>query len=103
MGVWLRSNTTIGAGVANEAAAGWGGDRVVVLDGPNGAWGVALRTVWDTVGDAAQFESAATPLVDGLKTPASLLPGAGGAERWVVVGSDDAALNAVAGALGLAG
>ena len=103
MGVWLRGNTSINAGVANQAAAGWGGDRVVVVDGPNGVWGVALRTVWDTVGDAAQFETAATSLVDALGSPASLLPGRGGAERWVVIGSNDAALNALAGALGLAG
>jgi hypothetical protein len=102
-GVWLRGNTTVGAGVANEAAAGWGGDRVAVLDGPGGSWGVVLRTVWDSVADAAQFEAAATPLVHGLDTPAALLPGAGGPERWIVIGSDGATLNVLSGALGLAG
>ena len=103
MGVWLRGNTSISAGVANEAAAGWGGDRVAVLNGPNGAWAVAMRTVWDTAGDAAQFEAAASSLVDGLASPAALLPGPGGPERWVIVGSDGATLNAVSNALGLAG
>ena len=103
LGVWLRGNTTIGAGAANDAAAGWGGDRIAVLNGPNGAWAVVLRTAWDTAADAEAFEAAARPLVDGLASPAGLLPGAGGTERWVVIGSDDAALNAVAGALGLAG
>jgi hypothetical protein len=103
LGVWLRGNTTIGAGVANQAAAGWGGDRVVVVHGPNGAWGVALRTLWDTVGDAAEFEAAALPLVAALGSPAALLRGPGGPERWVVIGSDDAALNSLADALGLAG
>jgi hypothetical protein len=103
LAVWLRGNTAIGAGGANAAAAGWGGDRVAVLDGPNGSWAVVLRTAWDTPADAAAFESAAAPLVDGLEAPASLLPGSGGSERWIVIGSDAATLNATAGALGLAG
>ncbi|MEO5940275.1 MAG: hypothetical protein ABIQ76_05245, partial [Candidatus Limnocylindrales bacterium] len=103
MAVWLRANTAIGAGAANAAAAGWGGDRIAVLNGPNGAWAVVLLTAWDTASDAAAFEAAATPLVDQLAAPAALLPGAGGTERWVVIGSDDGSLNAAAGALGLAG
>jgi hypothetical protein len=103
MGVWLRGNTAIGAGAANDAAAGWGGDRIAVLNGPNGAWSIVLRTAWDSAADAAAFEAAASPLVDALAAPAGLLPGAGGTERWVVIGSDDAALDATAGALGLAG
>ena len=102
-GVWLRGNISGGAAAANEAAAGWGGDRVAVLNGPNGAWGVVLRSVWDTATDATQFETAAMPLVDKLSSPAALLPGAGGTERWVVIGSNDATLNALAGVLGLAG
>ena len=103
MGVWLRSNTDLGGGIANDAAAGWGGDRVAVLAGPNGAWGVVLRTAWDSDADAQDFEAAATSLVEGLAAPASLLPGAGGRERWVVIGSDDATLGRLAGVLGLAG
>ena len=35
--------------------------------------------------------------------PGSVLPGAGGTTRWVVIGSDDAALQKVADVLGLAG
>jgi hypothetical protein len=103
MQVWLRGNTAIDAGQANAAAAGWGGDRISLVNGPNGAWGVVLRTAWDTPADAAEFEAAATPLLDALATPASLLPGAGGPERWVVIASDDATLNRLAGVLGLAG
>jgi hypothetical protein len=101
--VWLRGNSAIDAGTANAAAAGWGGDRISLVNGPDGAWGVVLRTAWDTPADAAEFEAAATPLVKGLATPASLLPGAGGSERWVLIGSDAATLNRLAGALGLAG
>jgi hypothetical protein len=103
LSVWLRANTAIGTGGANDAAAGWGGDRIAVLDGPNGAWSIVLRTAWDTPSDAAAFETAATPLVDGLAAPAALLPGAGGSERWIVIGSDDATLNLATSVLGLAG
>lgn len=103
LSIWLRANTAIGTAGANDAAAGWGGDRIAVLDGPNGSWAVVLRTAWDTPADAADFEKAATPIVDGLTAPAALLPGAGGSERWIVIGSDDAALNRLSGALGLAG
>jgi hypothetical protein len=103
LAVWLRGNTAIGAGGANDAAAGWGGDRIAVVEGPDGAWGVVLRTAWDSAADAAAFEAAATPLVAKLASPGSVLPGAGGTERWVVVGSDAATLGRVVGALGLAG
>ncbi|HET9613707.1 MAG TPA: hypothetical protein VFP22_02750 [Candidatus Limnocylindrales bacterium] len=103
LGVWLRQNTAIGAGGAADAAAGWGGDRIAVLQGPSGAWGVVLRTAWDTAADAQQFEAAATPIVAGLNNPGHVVPGAGGTERWVVLASDDAALTKLAGALGLAG
>jgi hypothetical protein len=103
LGVWLRGNTAINAATANDAAAGWGGDRIALVEGPNGAWGVVLRTAWDSDSDASAFEAAATPLVEGLATPASLLPGAGRSERWIVIGSDAATLDRVAGSLGLAG
>jgi len=103
LGVWLRSSKATNAATANDAAAGWGGDRIAVVDGPNGSWGVVLRTAWDTAGDATAFEAAATPLVQSLPTPASLLPGTGGSERWIVIGSDEATLNRIAGVLGLAG
>ena len=103
LAVWLRTSTAIDTATANAAAAGWGGDRYALLEGPNGAWAVVTKTVWDTPADAAQFEAAATGLVSKLASPASLLPGAGGAERWIVIGSDSATLRAVAGVLGLAG
>jgi hypothetical protein len=99
-GVWLRD-----AGVANatDAAAGWGGDRVLVLDGPGDAWATVLASEWDTAADAAEFESAAGPAVEALDDPAALLPGGTDTGRWVVVASNDEVLKAVAGSLGLAG
>jgi hypothetical protein len=103
MQVWLKQNTTVPAATAIDAAAGWGGDRVAVVDGPNGSWGVVLRTAWDSDRDAAEFESAATPIVSKLVDPAALLPGSGGTERWVVVASDETVLQDLESVLGLAG
>ena len=99
-GVWLRDAD---AANATEAAAGWGGDRVLVLDGPGDAWATVLATEWDTAADAAEFEASAGPAVEALDDPAALLPGGTDTGRWVVVGSNDDVLEAVAGALGLAG
>jgi hypothetical protein len=103
LGVWLRNSPGIDKATADAAAAGWGGDRIAAIKGPNGAWGVVLRTAWDTAKDAGEFETAAKPLVDGLAGSAQLLPGAGGTERWVLAASDDATLSRIAGVLGLAG
>lgn len=51
---WLRA-----LGVADaemqQAAAGWGGDRLVAASGPGGAIAVAWDLAWDTPADAAQF------------------------------------------------
>jgi hypothetical protein len=103
MQVWLKQNTTVPAATAIDAAAGWGGDRVAVIDGPNGTWGVVLRTSWDTDRDATEFEKAAGPIASKLAAPAALLPGAGGRERWIVIGSDRAVLQSLESVLGLAG
>lgn len=99
---WLHE-----AGVRNAdataAAGGWGGDRLAVLNGPADAWAVIMKTEWDSAGDAAEFESAATTAAEAAGGSAAVLPGEGGTVRWFVVGSDDATLTAVASALGLAG
>jgi len=98
-GVWLED---AGAANATEAAAGWGGDRVVVLDdGTN--WAVLLATEWDSPDEAAEFEAAAGPAVDALSDPAALLKGGTDTARWVVTASSDDVLEAVTTALGLEG
>jgi hypothetical protein len=101
-GIWLKEGG-VPAATADAAAAGWGGDRLAVLNGPNDAWAVVMDYGWDTDADAAQFESAATTALAKAQGSAKVLPGTGGKTRWVVVGSDDATLNKVANALGLAG
>ena len=100
LGIWLREAEVDGA---ETAAAGWGGDRAAVVNGPGGRWGVAWATEWDSAADAAEFDTAAAAAVSGLRDPARVLPGAGGTARWILVASDDATLGTLAGALGLAG
>lgn len=102
MGVWLRESG-VDAAVANTAAAGWGGDRLAVLKGPDDSWAVAMHTEWDTAKDAAEFESAATTAAAKAGGPAAVLPGAGGTTRWFLVGSDAKTLGLVGNVLGLAG
>ena len=62
-----------------EAAAGWGGDRLVSLDGPDGAWAVVWQTDWDSNRDQAEFRRAA-------KQAMRDLPGAHRANNLDVVG-----------------
>ncbi len=52
-----------GATASNDAAAGWGGDRVALLEGPGGEVATVLDTAWDTTADADEFATAieATP------------------------------------------
>jgi hypothetical protein len=87
-----------------EAAAGWGGDRLASLDGPDGAWAVVWQTDWDSRADAREFRDAAR---DAMKD----LPGAhavsdadvsGGLSSpvLVLVADGDDTLSALQAALG---
>jgi hypothetical protein len=78
LSIWLRENG-VKALPAGDAAAGWGGDRLAYLRGPNGAYALALLTAWDSAGDAAEFLTAA-------KTAASNLPGS--AEARILPAAD---------------
>ncbi len=88
-----------------DAAAGWGGDRLVSLDGPDGAWAVVWQTEWDSAQDQQEFRKAAraamtdlpgahaandTDVVGGLSSPV-----------LVLVADSKATLNTLRGALGL--
>jgi hypothetical protein len=102
LSVWLRENG-VPAADATTAAVGWGGDRLAVMQGPDGAWAVAIDTEWDSEADAKEFEKAASTAVKTAGGVGQVLPGAGGTTRWVLIGSDAAAAAKAAGALGLAG
>lgn len=93
LGVWLRGAGLTPA-VTDTAIAGWGGDRLAVLDGPGEAWGVVVETTWDTIRDATEFLDAAQPAVDGLSNPARISAPAGKAVT-ILVASDAETLLAL--------
>lgn len=49
-----------------EVAAGWAGDRLKMFENGDGRWAVLWRTVWDTPGDADEFETRLEDLTSGL-------------------------------------
>jgi hypothetical protein len=57
IGYWLEA-LGVGDGTALQAAAGWGGDRLVAATGSAGSIAVAWRIAWDTAADASQFAAA---------------------------------------------
>jgi hypothetical protein len=84
-----------------EAAVGWGGDRLALLDGPDGGWAIAWRTAWDTETDAAEFEDAALRVIRAGDASADVVPVPGGDEVWLIFASDDAILGQLASGLRL--
>jgi hypothetical protein len=82
---------------ADAAATGWGGDRVGLYRGPDGAWAIVLRTAWDDAAAAQRFASAAGPVVAELPH-AALTSDAQG--PVVLIGSDAAVLQKVRGLVG---
>ena len=82
--IWLTEGGVARAD-ATVAAAGWGGDRLVVLRGPDGAVGVGMITTWDTAADAAEFATAATTAA-AAQTPAGAVASDGLRTVLVAVG-----------------
>lgn len=88
-----------------EAAAGWGGDRLVSLDGPDDAWAVVWQTDWDSKKDQKEFRAAARKAMKDLPGAhsASDTDIAGGLSFpvLVLVADSDATKAALEDALGL--
>ncbi len=88
-----------------NAAAGWGGDRLVSLDGPDGSWAIVWQTKWDTSEDVGQFIKAANAAVADLSGAHAVVQAdvSGGLSdpALVLLASDDASLSQVAAALGV--
>ena len=79
---------------AASAADGWGGDRVRIATGPDGAFAVAWRSAWDTAEDATEFASAYEAVISELPFPAvGISPSAD--EVLIVHASDDTILRQV--------
>lgn len=107
IGSWLKARGVTGAGggvSGDAAAAGWGGDRYALIDGPNGAYALVVLTTWDTPADATEFSTAATEAIRGVPGEARvarIASGAavpGGAEVAVLFASDASTLEKLAAA-----
>jgi hypothetical protein len=113
IGVWLangdsgtQKNAKSAVQLPNaNAAAGWGGDRLVSLAGPDGSWAIVWQTKWDGAEDIAEFMNAASATAANVAGAHAVVEAdvSSGASSPVVVllTSDDATLASVAGALGV--
>jgi hypothetical protein len=102
--VWLANAAGgVAAATAQVAAAGWAGDRVAVLDGPNDSHALAISTSWDTATDAAEFATAARLVVGGLADRGDVLALTGGKTVTIVIASATDIVGRVENVLGLAG
>ena len=63
-----------GVSGARDAAAGWGGDRAVIVSGPDDGFAVAWELAWDTEADAAEFVDAYGAVIAELPFPADVQP-----------------------------
>ncbi len=55
--IWLEGIGVNGT-AADNAAEGWGGDRLTVATDANGSWALGWRIAWDAASDASEFETA---------------------------------------------
>jgi hypothetical protein len=102
LGIWLREGG-VDPDDAADAAAGWGGDRLAVIEGPDDTWGVVLETTWDSPTDAAAFLDAVQPVVDGLANPARVSAPAGKGVTILIASDAETllALDVIFGATGV--
>jgi len=101
LGIWLRENG-VAAADASTAAAGWGGDRLAVLEGPDEAWAVVIDTTWDSEKDASEFADAAHTAVEASPHKAQISTPS--AQRvTILIASDDATLQALDPVFGATG
>ncbi len=102
LSVWLKENG-IKALDASAAAAGWGGDRIAYLRGPDGAYGLVMVSTWDTAQDADEFLRAAKTAIGDL--PGAAMTGTGDDARSVRIfaAGDEATLERLGAASGAAG
>jgi hypothetical protein len=106
-GIWLADGQGGGSGALGlpaplpnaEAAAGWGGDRILSLDGPNGSWAIVWQTAWDTPTDADEFATTADEVMADLpgahKILRTSIAGSLSAPVLTLIASDQATLDTV--------
>lgn len=81
-----------------EAAEGWGGDRLDMYE--NGErWAIVWRQTWDTPDDASEFAVRTEELQTTLAGVSVISGASGGTETSIVSASDEATLTAMTGAI----
>jgi hypothetical protein len=93
--VWLNTGGVSNAD-ATTAAAGWGGDRLVLFTGPGGATALAIETAWDTAADATEFDAAVTRALAGHGLASLITHTTGSTRVSIAIGTD---VTQLAGAL----
>jgi hypothetical protein len=88
--LWL-SEAGIAQNVASDAAGGWGGDRLVLLEGPSGD-AVAVESVWDTAADADAFASAANRAMSARALAGMVVHVAGSTRVSLAIGASSTTL-----------
>lgn len=96
---WLRGATRASQ-PADDAAGGWGGDRIVLLDGPAGAYAGAVVTEWDSTADADEFATQAALAAGNLPGRTSVVRPSD-SRVVVLLASDDDGLGRIGSALGV--
>ncbi len=103
LSIWLRGASGAATAATATAAAGWGGDRLALLDGPGGARGAVMLSAWDTANDAKEFADAARAAISSFKLSAEVVYQSGSKSVTVLIGSDDATTNRLHVILGAGG
>jgi len=88
--LWL-SEAGIAPNLASDAAAGWGGDRLILLEGPAGD-AVAVESAWDTASDAEAFASAARTAVTARALAGTVVHVAGSTRVSLAIGTSSTRL-----------
>jgi hypothetical protein len=113
-GIWLADGQDSAVGPLGpeplpnaNAAAGWGGDRLVSLQGPNDTWAVVWQTAWDTDTDRVEFATTADTVMQDLAGSHAVISASVAGDltssELVLVTSDAATLTSVEQALGVTG
>ena len=109
LGIWLAGEDAPSGIVATLpetaalAAEGWGGDRVALLSGPDGATAVLIETAWDSAADAGEFAERAAAVFDELGVLGIVARQPDSTSARVLIGSDDATLLLLDRTFGLSG
>ncbi len=100
--IWLEQVGKLPTSEAEQAAAGWGGDRVALVQ-KGSAFGVAIVTRWDGGADVTEFITAAGPTLKNLPSKTAMNVSGTNHQVVLLIASDDATITALENALGLAG